>query len=160
MIGVVLWTDYDLRQAVIWCEDHGDLVYYPWTSLDESPALSKGDCVAFQVETKGALRLACDLRIIEESQSPELAAKLVRAEHEANLYPPKSRSNATVMSWEDARRDPLYPTAEEVEWQEYAPLQDSLHDVSDPRPTGGATVVSFLDKQAREARAQAKRRSG
>ncbi|AXT34493.1 hypothetical protein D1820_05590 [Phaeobacter sp. LSS9] len=159
MIGVVLWTDYDLRQAVIWCEDHGDLVYYRWTSLDEPVALSKGDCVAFHVETKGALRLACDLRIIEESQSPELAAKLVRAEHEANLHPPMSRSNATVMSWEDARRDPLYPTSDGAEQQENGSSDNGLHAASDHCPSG-ATVISFPDKKAREARAQAKRRSG
>ncbi|ATF17940.1 hypothetical protein [Phaeobacter gallaeciensis] len=160
MIGVVLWTDYDLRQAVIWCEDHGDLVYYRWTALDAPPALSKGDCVAFHVETKGALRLAGDLRIIEESQSPELAAKLVRAEHDANLQPPKSRSKATVMSWEDARRDPLYPNAVEAEGKESELSQAGSYGVPDVRPAGGATVVSFPDKKTREARAQTKRRSG
>ncbi|ATG39933.1 hypothetical protein [Phaeobacter piscinae] len=159
MIGVVLWTDHDLRQAVIWCEDHGDLVYYRWASSDEPIVLSKGDCVAFQVETKGALRLACDLRIIKESQSPELAAKLVRAEHEANQVPPQSRSTATVMSWEDARQDPLYPNPVGGEVRACESALDGLCDSFDPY-LAGATVISFPDKKAREARAQAKRRSG
>ncbi|WP_416588772.1 hypothetical protein [Phaeobacter sp. JH20_12] len=158
MIGVVLWTDYDLRQAVIWSEDHGDLVYYRWTSLDEPIELRKGDCVAFRVETKGALRFASDLDVIEESQSPELAAKLGDAEHEASQSLPNSRSEATVMTWEDARHDPLFVDPSVYPEHNAHEVKAPVRGAGDSQPSS-ATILSFPDKQARDARAQAKRRS-
>ncbi|MFS4582896.1 hypothetical protein [Phaeobacter sp. C3_T13_0] len=157
MIGVVLWTDFKLRQAVIWCEDHGDLVYFRWNAEDNKMNVRKGDCVAFSIAREGNLRLAYDLRVIEESQSPELAKQLARAEHEAEAKPPQSQSSATVMSWEDARCDPLYSdpgACSSVETNVTPAIAESSYQVGD------GTVVSFPDKHARDERAQSKRRSG
>ena len=35
MLGVVLWSDSSENNAVIWCEDHGDLAYFDGTHLFE-----------------------------------------------------------------------------------------------------------------------------
>ncbi|APG47430.1 hypothetical protein [Phaeobacter porticola] len=165
MIGVVLWTDFNLKQAVIWCEDHGDLVYYHWTLQDEPMSLNKGDCVAFSVCATGNLRLARDVRLIEESQCPELTTRLARAQHEAQSKPPSSRSRATVMSWEDAQSDPLYPNSAAFDPVSKVTRQQLKGAAAvDRRGVRGedsrCTVVSFPDKLAREARALSKRRSG
>lgn len=52
MLGVVLWRDRDSNQAVIWCEDHGDLAYFDGPKdefANEIEQLGTGDLVRFDV---------------------------------------------------------------------------------------------------------------
>ena len=58
MFGVVLWSNAEKRQAVFWCEDHGDLAFFktdavfPWATLDA------GDLVQFDLAMEGKRRIA------------------------------------------------------------------------------------------------------
>lgn len=60
MIGVILWTDPSDKQAVIWCEDHGDLAYLSAPNNAHLPDhfFEVGDMVEFEVSTQRNLRLA------------------------------------------------------------------------------------------------------
>lgn len=78
MYGVVLWSDELEQNAVIWCEDHGELAYF---SANDQSALSglpldAGDFIQFDVRTERDLRRARNLRLIGECQYPAIAERL------------------------------------------------------------------------------------
>ena len=74
MIGVVLWSDPDLRQAVIWCEDHGDLAFFRDTVATERVELlfEAGDLVEFELTFERNIRYAHDLTVISEGSHRHL----------------------------------------------------------------------------------------
>jgi hypothetical protein len=78
MIGVVLWTDHREKEAVIWCEDHGELALYrkPQAALCGALQLDVGDLVTFDVETVRDLRIAHNPELLEEGYYPELTREL------------------------------------------------------------------------------------
>lgn len=60
MIGVILWSDSKEQQAVIWCEDQGDLAFLssPDSTYLPDAFFEVGDMVEFDVSTQRNLRLA------------------------------------------------------------------------------------------------------
>ncbi|TNJ44067.1 hypothetical protein [Phaeobacter sp. B1627] len=77
MIGVVVWSDAARKKAVIWCEDQRDLAY---SLLPEGAVgqllMSKGDLVEFETRYEGALRIAENVRVVENSRRSGLADAL------------------------------------------------------------------------------------
>ena len=76
MFGVVLWSDSDENQAVIWCEDHGDLAFCRNRDLCGELTLDAGDWVQFDLATDQQHRYAHNPRLIAEGLYPDLADKL------------------------------------------------------------------------------------
>ena len=74
MIGVVLWTDPRQAEAVIWCEDHGDLALYRSNEATCCTGLvfGVGDLVRFDVETRRSLRFAANPTVLEQGYYPDL----------------------------------------------------------------------------------------
>lgn len=67
MYGVILWSDPDIGQAVIWCEDRGDLVFYqaPSRSLRAGGGfLDTGDYVEFDDTGETGPRRAYSARTV------------------------------------------------------------------------------------------------
>ena len=51
MIGVILWSDVQVRKAVVWCEDQGDLAFLcEDTPFEHLKGLSAGDSIEFDVK--------------------------------------------------------------------------------------------------------------
>jgi len=79
MYGVILWSDPDVRKAVIWCEDHGELAYYeapdqPFAS--ESVFFDPGDYVQFELSIDNNLRRASNATTIQAGSFPNVAHTL------------------------------------------------------------------------------------
>ncbi|WP_122073902.1 hypothetical protein [Pseudophaeobacter sp. EL27] len=85
MIGIVLWSDATAGNAVIWCEDQGDLAFYSHVSAPSDFAIRVGDWVLFELKLKDDLRLALNIQVLQEPACPELAADLVGASTKANV---------------------------------------------------------------------------
>ncbi len=70
MFGVIIWSDPEVKNAVIWCEDQGDLAYFQ-ASTEPMPMgcafPDAGDYVAFDVELRN------DMRVVRNPR-PVLAA--------------------------------------------------------------------------------------
>ena len=66
MIGIVLWSDFEDRKAVFWCEDHGDLAYYDALQDQGSKCglLNAGDMVEFDLSIDGQIRRANNAKVI------------------------------------------------------------------------------------------------
>lgn len=79
--GVVLWSDKNDRTAIIWCDDHGDLAFYRDTETagDAKAMPEVGDLVCFDIEDRGALRYARDLKAVNEGRFPDIAERLTHA---------------------------------------------------------------------------------
>lgn len=75
MYGVVLWTDQRQNQAVIWCEDHGDLAFYRGAAGGDS-AMAAGDLVQFDLRDGGDMRFAEAPRLVTRHSHPTLSAEL------------------------------------------------------------------------------------
>jgi hypothetical protein len=110
MYGVVLWRDADGTQAVIWCDDHGDLALY--RSADAEPQLEVGDLVSFRAEQSRRMRLAKDLQLVEQERFPGLPADLkaagaaqasVRPDGEKIISLEKSRGKSDTHAYARAR---------------------------------------------------------
>lgn len=82
MLGVVLWSDTHERNAVIWCEDHGDLAFYRSAADGKAPDLDAGDLVQFELRLHQHRRQAHNPRLIAEGVYARLADQLhgVRSE--------------------------------------------------------------------------------
>ncbi|WP_439522687.1 hypothetical protein [Marivita sp.] len=78
MFGVVLWSDASAQNAVIWCEDQGELAYYtPGDGcIHDAPSLDAGDLVQFDVTVQENVRKATNPQILMQSHSPDLPQKL------------------------------------------------------------------------------------
>ena len=66
MYGVVLWSDKQDRNALIWCEDHGDLAYFRQDDALDSVTLDAGDWIQFDIETVHRQRVASNPRLVAE----------------------------------------------------------------------------------------------
>ncbi|WP_425039167.1 hypothetical protein [Primorskyibacter sp. S187A] len=78
MCGVVLWSSDDDAQAVIWCEDHGNLAFYTAqeTDMHAGLALDAGDLIDFELDDAAEHRLAHNPRLLVEDHAPNLAQGL------------------------------------------------------------------------------------
>lgn len=78
MRGVIIWFCSDTRQAVVWCDDSGDLAYArdaaAW--LDPAAAASVGDYVAFELGGGKATRTCARLQVLATGHAPGLARML------------------------------------------------------------------------------------
>ncbi|MBR9842791.1 MAG: hypothetical protein GYB25_06490 [Rhodobacteraceae bacterium] len=81
MLGVVLWSDTTDNKAVIWCEDHGELAYFNGEggTAFEGVALDAGDLVQFEMEQASELRLARNMRRLEQGAYVGLPESLAEA---------------------------------------------------------------------------------
>ncbi|MCW9042335.1 MAG: hypothetical protein OQK05_03235 [Pseudopelagicola sp.] len=89
------------NKAVIWCEDHGDLAYFegPHGTVSEGAdvtgGLDTGDLVAFEMEQVDDLRLARNMRRVEQGAYEGLGERIVAASppqgtgKDSNLTPEK-----------------------------------------------------------------------
>ena len=103
MFGVVLWSDTADRQAVIWCQDHGELAFYDQPQEDlRLLTLDPGDLVRFDLTTDQTLRRAHNPTLVAEGAytalpdalGPSDAVKSVPSRDTAQIIPftaPKTR---------------------------------------------------------------------
>ncbi|MFK7875433.1 MAG: hypothetical protein AB8B71_06585 [Paracoccaceae bacterium] len=90
MFGVILWSDPEVRKAVIWCEDHGDLAYYEATenaaNRDEL-FFDAGDYVEFDITEEKDLRRASNAQTILTASYPMSKAPMVLPEVSPDVPP-------------------------------------------------------------------------
>lgn len=84
MYGIVLWSDRSERQAVIWCEDQGDLAYCRQTAEHGAGSIHAGDWVQFDITQTSRQRYAHNPRLVVEGGVNPLADCLNRALNRAN----------------------------------------------------------------------------
>ncbi len=77
--GVILWSDPAIRQAVIWCEDSGDLAYYE--APDDPVHLAQeffdaGDYVEFDMTDDVAPQRACNAHTLRSGRCPRVTRTL------------------------------------------------------------------------------------
>ena len=76
MYGLVLWSDPEHRQAVIWCEDHGDLAFFRADPDRDNHALRAGDLISCVPERSGGLRLVRAFELVTAGHRPDLGEAL------------------------------------------------------------------------------------
>ena len=80
MRGVIIWHCTKTRQAVVWCDDSGDLAYAKsvscWLRPHDDAAV--GDYVAFELAGKSPARLCAAIEVIAAGHAPGLADRLRR----------------------------------------------------------------------------------
>lgn len=77
--GVILWSDPDQGQAVIWCEDCGCLAYYQAPDRPDHARLGffdTGDYVEFELTKHGGLRRASNAHKLHAAASPRVQETL------------------------------------------------------------------------------------
>ena len=110
MFGVVLWSDRQEKQAVIWCEDHGDLAFYRNGDLCGDVTLDTGDWVQFDLTTDQQHRLAQNPRLIAEGLYPDIADKLGSAlSGSAPTAPETARPQADILTFPSVERGATRP---------------------------------------------------
>jgi hypothetical protein len=78
MLGVVIWSCKASGRAIVWCSDSKDLAYYEGRKLQRGPApiIETGDLVEVEIATRGILRRATKLHLIEAGYMPDLVDSL------------------------------------------------------------------------------------
>lgn len=102
MIGFVIWCDADERQAVVWCEDQGDLAYCSAGRLEPGDfgRFQPGDMVRFDVRVEGALRRASNIALVSRAQGAHLPGQL-----QAATANPPQRAGAKIVDFPGQRRE-------------------------------------------------------
>lgn len=111
MYGVILWSDPDVRKAVIWCEDSGNLAYY---EAPDNPRImpqeffDTGDYVEFEMTDDVLPPRAWNAQMLRSAQSPRVAQALqasggVPSAAEARL---RDLSAGRVISFPDTPAEP------------------------------------------------------
>lgn len=77
MIGIVLWRDVTAGKAIIWCEDQGDLAFYSHPDTIDTFVICVGDWVCFDLGLSDDVRLAANIRVLQEPGCPGLVEDLV-----------------------------------------------------------------------------------
>ncbi|MCD1620062.1 hypothetical protein ACFSDD_09510 [Salipiger marinus] len=109
MYGVVLWADQTDNQAVVWCEDHGDLAYWHDTGSPqhEGPCLDAGDLIQFELMQDRNLRYVRNPERVMQQHFAGLAGRLKTARG-AVARPSDARDRGTtVLAFPARRRAPL-----------------------------------------------------
>ncbi|WP_121063617.1 hypothetical protein [Chachezhania antarctica] len=101
MLGVVLWRDKTDENALIWCEDHGDLAVCMRKGQAEQPSLHVGDCVQFDLALDADVRLARNPRIVQEQMYPDIADRLKTVTDTPKAA--ETRTGGNVVSFADVR---------------------------------------------------------
>ena len=87
MFGVVLWSDTADSQAVIWCEDHGDLAFYRRPVNGDLVLLESGDLIQFDITREEQMRCAYNLRQIVKGMFPDIKSSLQNASSDVGQAP-------------------------------------------------------------------------
>lgn len=74
MIGVIVWSNREREQAVIWCDDHAALAYLVGRSdfATEYVWPEPGDMVQLETVVEGDLRVARAVKPLADSPLPQL----------------------------------------------------------------------------------------
>lgn len=106
MLGVVLWSDASDRQAVIWCEDQGDLAFMTAADsvLNCDGFFDAGDLVQFDMCIEGSRRRACNPRLVMERVSTALPDAL---RNEVNQSNTSFQDTINVVPIQNAQRQKL-----------------------------------------------------
>ena len=76
MVGMVLWTDRATRQAIIWCEDHGELAIMDGGEVAPDSVFDAGDLIRFQCDEDSSRRSAHNPEMLTPGYAPEIASAL------------------------------------------------------------------------------------
>ena len=114
MFGVVLWSDEQDQNAVIWCEDHGDLAFYRNDTNINEVEMDAGDWVQFDMKMDQNQRKAHNPRLVSEGVYPDLADALCAAPSEKKMGPSRAESHGSECRTAPADRNsaqiiPLFP---------------------------------------------------
>lgn len=78
MFGVILWSDPEVRKAVVWCEDHGDLAFLNGSALNSGQpghhefSFDAGDYIQFDLTVEDDLRRARNPQVVQIARVPHL----------------------------------------------------------------------------------------
>ena len=78
MLGLVLWCGRDAGDALIWCEDHGELASFKATG-GLSQRLRAGDLVQVRLSEARGARRALELQVVARGVAAELPQRLRQA---------------------------------------------------------------------------------
>lgn len=109
MFGVVLWSDTQVKKAVIWCEDHGDLAFYNQSDGRDDFSLDAGDWVQFDMTVDHHQRFAHNPRLVSEGVYPDLADALSATAVAPQALPQMSRGSAEIIPLAAARASRRVP---------------------------------------------------
>ena len=109
MYGVVLWADQTDNQAVVWCEDHGDLAYWHDNGSPhyDGPCLDAGDLIQFDLMQDRNLRFVRNPERVMQQQFAGLAGRLASARGGAPRAAQSRERGTTVLAFPARRRAPL-----------------------------------------------------
>lgn len=96
MRGVIIWHCATTRQAVVWCDDSGDLAYAKNVSCWRQPAeqAAVGDYVAFELSGKRVARLCTGIEVLASGHAPGLANVLKADPVRRDVAAPRLRACA------------------------------------------------------------------
>jgi len=97
MNGVVLWSDECQKNAVIWCEDQGDLAFYAQKKSLKVVDLHEGDLICFDLTLQQNRRMAENPQVLAQSASVGLAQSLTDAEPDTAPVPIRDQNTAQVI---------------------------------------------------------------
>jgi len=75
MLGLVLWCDTDAGDALIWCEDHGELASFRATG-GPAEQVRAGDLVKMRLSKARGARRALGLRVVARGVAADLPRQL------------------------------------------------------------------------------------
>ena len=108
MYGVVLWSDPEVRRAVIWCEDQGRLAYYEAPERQPAqgdPFFIAGDYVEFDVTSDANLRRAQNAQTVRPAAMSGLSGDdLVEPASSACYRPAQIDEDSRVIRLSDRFR--------------------------------------------------------
>jgi hypothetical protein len=111
MFGVIIWSDPEIKNAVIWCEDQGDLAFFqastePMAEWYKFP--DAGDYVAFDVELHNDMRVVRNPRPVQAGLCEELPSALLstaRCLQKAHAAGSVETGADNVTNFDTARRE-------------------------------------------------------
>lgn len=96
MYGVILWSDPQIKKAVIWCEDQTNLAYYEapeQLKSAETCFFDAGDYVEFDISMDDNLCRASNAQIVVSGSDPRLPVRLELVGHtDTDQILPRSRA--------------------------------------------------------------------
>ena len=77
MNGVILWTDTTQREAVVWCDAHGELAFIDGQTEDPDVRgfFAVGDLVTFDLTSRGRTKHAQNPVLLDQSRDIRARSK-------------------------------------------------------------------------------------
>lgn len=98
MFGVVIWSDRSKKNAVIWCEDHGELAYFKQHDDEGEMTLDSGDWVQFEMTMDRQMRYAHNPRLVVEAAYADLPVALQQQANDTGSFQQEFRSSVQRVS--------------------------------------------------------------